>query len=42
MLLSVPVHEDVRRLGASQEQVSGFFASDGLIEATCEGICDPE
>jgi hypothetical protein len=36
------VHEAVRRLDASMDQVDAFFRPDGRIEATCDGACDPE
>ena len=36
------VHEGVRRLPASIEQVDGFLRPDGVIEQTCSGACDPE
>lgn len=36
------VHEDVRRLEASQRQIDAFFQPDGVIENPCSGICDPE
>jgi hypothetical protein len=35
-------HEGVRRLPAAQEQVDRFLRPGGLIEHTCEGVCDPE
>lgn len=35
------VHGDVRRLPTSQRQVRQFFET-GVIEAVCEGPCDPE
>ncbi len=37
-----PVHEGVRNLTASQEQIDRFFKPGGLIENTCQGPCDPE
>lgn len=40
--LSNPVHEGVRTLTASQEQIDRFFKPGGLIENTCQGPCDPE
>lgn len=36
------VHEGVRRLEAAKEQLSRFFMPDGMIEQTCDGVCDPE
>jgi hypothetical protein len=36
------VHEGVRRLPASREQLSRFLMPGGKIEATCDGVCDPE
>ncbi len=37
-----PVHEGVRRLDASQDQIDAFFHPDGVITNTCDGACDPE
>ncbi|MEZ4222911.1 MAG: hypothetical protein R3B13_18355 [Polyangiaceae bacterium] len=39
---STDVHEGVRRLTASKQQLDGFLRSDGKIEHTCSGVCDPE
>lgn len=39
---SNPVHEGVRRLAASREQLSRFLEPEGKIESTCDGVCDPE
>jgi hypothetical protein len=36
------VHEGVRRLGAAKQQIDLFFRPDGKVEATCDGVCDPE
>ncbi len=36
------VHEQVRRTPALQEQVDRFLMADGLVEHTCDGVCDPE
>jgi len=36
------VHEGIRRLAAAHEQISRFLKSGGLIEQTCDGVCDPE
>jgi hypothetical protein len=36
------VHEDVRRLTAAKEQIQRFFSPNGQVEATCDGVCDPE
>jgi hypothetical protein len=36
------VHEAVRRLPAAREQLSRFLKPGGLIEQTCDGVCDPE
>jgi hypothetical protein len=36
------VHEGVRRLEAAKEQLDRFFSPGGLVEATCDGPCDPE
>ncbi len=36
------VHEGVRRLAASQEQLDRFLRPDGMVEQTCDGPCDPE
>jgi hypothetical protein len=36
------VHEAVRRLPAAIEQINRYFRSNGLIEPTCDGRCDPE
>ncbi len=37
-----PVHESVRRLGASKAQLDQFFQPNGTIVNTCNGACDPE
>ena len=37
-----PGHEGVRRLDAGMEQIDSFLRPDGVIEHTCEGLCDPE
>lgn len=37
-----PVHESVRRLDAAKEQIDRFFRPGGMVEATCDGTCDPE
>lgn len=37
-----PVHEGVRRLPAAREQLSRFLRPGGKVEATCDGVCDPE
>ncbi|NUP11459.1 MAG: hypothetical protein HOW73_35890 [Polyangiaceae bacterium] len=36
------VHNEVRKLGAAQTQISDFFRPDGVITNTCDGVCDPE
>jgi hypothetical protein len=36
------VHEGTRRLEASMEQLDRFLMPGGLIEQTCDGVCDPE
>ena len=36
------VHEAVRRTVASRTQIDAFFRPGGLIEQTCDGVCDPE
>jgi hypothetical protein len=36
------VHGGLRALDAVNEQIDRFFSPDGLIEATCDGPCDPE
>lgn len=36
------VHGGLRELDAVNEQIDRFFRPDGLIEATCDGPCDPE
>jgi hypothetical protein len=36
------VHEGVRRLAASQEQLDRFLRPGGTIEHVCDGPCDPE
>lgn len=36
------VHEGVRRNPALQEQIDRFLMPDGLVEHTCDGVCDPE
>jgi len=36
------VHTDVLELDAALEQVDRFFAPSGMIEHTCDAICDPE
>ncbi|MSQ81849.1 MAG: hypothetical protein EXR77_02905 [Myxococcales bacterium] len=37
-----PVHEAQRYLAASLEQIHRFLQPNGLVEATCSGVCDPE
>jgi hypothetical protein len=41
-ILDNQVHEGVRRLTAAKQQLDLFFRSDGKVEATCDGVCDPE
>jgi hypothetical protein len=36
------VHGAVRNLAAGQEQISRFFRTNGAVEHTCDGPCDPE
>ncbi len=36
------VHDGVRELDAAIRQIDLFFRPGGLIENTCDGICDPE
>ena len=36
------VHSDLRKLIASKDQVDALFRPDGVIEHTCDGVCDPE
>jgi len=36
------VHDGVRDLDAVNRQIDLFFQSDGHIEHTCDGVCDPE
>lgn len=36
------VHDRVRRLQASIQQIDAFFEHDGLVESFCDGACDPE
>jgi len=36
------VHEGVRRLPASQEQLDLFLRPGGIVEHHCDGPCDPE
>lgn len=36
------VHTEVSRLEATRRQIDAFFQPEGLIENTCEGVCDPE
>ena len=36
------VHEEVRRLPTTREQLSRFLKPGGLVEQTCDGVCDPE
>ena len=36
------VHNDLRKLDASMRQIDAFLRPDGMIEHTCEGLCDPE
>ncbi len=36
------VHEEVRRTPALQEQIDRFLMEGGLVEHTCDGVCDPE
>jgi len=37
-----PVHEGLRRLEASKQQVSDFLRVGGVIDNPCRGTCDPE
>lgn len=36
------VHDGVRQLDAAIEQIDRFLRPDGRVEATCDGVCDPE
>jgi hypothetical protein len=36
------VHTEVSRLEATRRQIDAFFRPDGLVEHTCDGVCDPE
>jgi hypothetical protein len=36
------VHDSVRRLEAAKQQIDLFFRPGGMVEATCDGVCDPE
>lgn len=36
------IHNDTRRLAASQQQFSDFLAPDGTLAIPCDGPCDPE
>jgi len=35
-------HEGVRRLPAAMRQIDLFLREGGRVEATCDGVCDPE
>lgn len=37
-----PAHGETRRVQAAQEQIDRLFTPDGKVEATCDGVCDPE
>ncbi len=37
-----PVHETVRTLDASLQQIERFLRPCGQIEQTCSGVCDPQ
>lgn len=37
-----PVHDAQRYLLPSQQQIDQFFKPDGLVNATCSGVCDPD
>jgi hypothetical protein len=37
-----PAHEGVRRSPAAIRQIDTFWAPDGRIEQTCDGVCDPD
>ncbi len=36
------VHEATRRAAAAKEQIDRFFRPNGKVEATCDGVCDPD
>lgn len=36
------VHDSQRKLKASRKQVDLFLRKDGQVQATCDGVCDPE
>ena len=35
-------HEGLRKLDAGMRQIDAFLKPGGVIEHTCEGLCDPE
>ncbi len=37
-----PVHHDQRGLLASMAQAERFLREGGEVEATCDGVCDPQ
>ncbi len=39
---STEVHDSLRRLPASMDQIDAFFRPDGQIRNFCDGVCDPE
>ena len=36
------VHNAIRLLPAANDQIDAFLRPGGLIESTCDGVCDPE
>jgi hypothetical protein len=36
-----PAHEGVRRSAAGKAMMDRFLRADGVVEQTCDGICDP-
>lgn len=35
-------HEGVRRSAAALRMMDRFFRADGIVEMTCDGVCDPD
>lgn len=41
-LANNPAHEGVRRSAAGHRMMDRFLRPDGVIEQTCDGVCDPD
>jgi hypothetical protein len=37
-----PAHEGVRRSAAGHRMMDRYWHPDGVVEQTCDGVCDPD